>query len=233
MRRKETYGYRRIWYCLMKQGFTYCQETVRRLMTSMGLKVTLYSSKSHYHSYRGHVVKTAPNYLHQQFNARKAYQFLHTDITQISISENVKGYLSLVIDEASGAVVAYATSTHPNMNLITTMLVSLFKNLPQGSSPIMHSDQGWQYQQWQYRGLLCQHGITQSMSRKGNCLDNSPVESFFNLLKRECLNRVKITSFQQFQNVIDQYIHWYNNIRISVNKKGMTPNEYIRYHSNL
>lgn len=233
IRSKETYGYRRIWYCLMKQDFTYCQETVRRLMTSMGLKVTLYSSKSHYHSYRGHVGKTAPNYLHQQFNARKAYQVLHTDITQISISENVKGYLSPVIDEASGAVVAYATSTHPNMNLITTMLVSLFKKLPQGSSPIMHSDQGWQYQQWQYRGLLCQHGITQSMSRKGNCLDNSPVESFFNLLKRECLNRVKITSFQQFQNVIDQYIHWYNNIRISVNKKGMTPNEYIRYHSNL
>ncbi|MCT3438573.1 IS3 family transposase [Limosilactobacillus fermentum] len=186
-------------------------------MPSMGLKVTLYSSKSHYHSYRGHVGKTAPNYLHQQFNARKAYQLLHTDITQISISENVKGYLSPVIDEASGAVVAYATSTHPNMNLITTMLVSLFKKLPQGSSPIMHSDQGWQYQQWQYRGLLCQHGITQSMSRKGNCLDNSPVESFFNLLRRECLNRVKITSFQQFQNVIDQYIHWYNNIRISIN----------------
>lgn len=103
----------------------------------MGLKVTLYSSKSHYHSYRGHVGKTAPNYLHQQFNARKAYQVLHTDITQISISENVKGYLSPVIDEASGAVVAYATSTHPNMNLITTMLVSLFKKLPQGSSPII------------------------------------------------------------------------------------------------
>lgn len=232
-RSQETYGYRRIWYCLIKKGFTYCQETVRRLMTSMGLKVTVYSTKSHYHSYRGHVGKTAPNYLHQQFNARKAYQVLHTDITQISINERVKGNLSPVIDEASGAIIAYATSTHPNMALITNMLASLFDKLPQGSHSIMHSDQGWQYQHWSYQSLLRQHEITQSMSRKENCLDNAPAESFFNLLKRECLKRVKITSFQQFKTVIDQYIHWYNSTRLSVNKKGMTPNEYIRYHSNL
>ncbi len=232
-RSQETYGYRRIWYCLIKKGFTYCQETVRRLMTSMGLKVTVYSAKSHYHSYRGHVGKVAPNYLHQQFNAQKAYQVLHTDITQISINEQVKGYLSPVIDEASGAVVAYATSTHPNMKLVSTMLASLFNKLPQRSNSIMHSDQGWQYQHHLYQILLRQHGITQSMSRKGNCLDNSPAESFFNLLKRECLNRIKITSFQQFKTVIEQYIYWYNNVRISANKKGMTPNQYIRYHSNL
>lgn len=200
-RSKETYGYRRIWYCLKKKGFTYCQETVRRLMSSLGLKVTVYSAKSHYHSYRGHVGKVAPNYLHQQFNAQKAYQVLHTDITQISINEQTKGYLSPVIDEASGAVVAYATSTHPNMNLVSNMLAGLFNKLPQSSNPIMHSDQGWQYQHASYQVLLHQHGITQSMSRKGNCLDNSPAESFFNLLKRECLNRVKITSFQQSQNV--------------------------------
>lgn len=85
-------------------------------MTDMGLKVTVYSAKSHYHSYRGHIDRTAPNYLHQHFNVKQAYQILHTDITQISINEQIKGYLSPVIDEASGAVVAYATSIHPNMN---------------------------------------------------------------------------------------------------------------------
>lgn len=87
---KETYGYRRIWYCLKKKGFTYCQETVRRLMSSMGLKVTVYSAKSHYHSYHGHVGKVAPNYLHQQFNAQKAYQVLHTDIIKFLLMNRPK-----------------------------------------------------------------------------------------------------------------------------------------------
>ena len=232
-RSKGNYGYRRIWYCLKKKGFTYCQEMLRRLMTDMGLKVTVYSAKSHYHSYRGHIDRTDPNYLHQHFNVKQAYQILHTDITQISINEQIKGYLSPVIDEASGAVVAYATSIHPNMNLVNTMLAGLFSKLPQRSNPILHSDQGWQYQHASYQVLLHQHGITQSMSRKGNCLDNLPSESFFNLIKREYLNRVEITSFKQFKTVIDQYIHWYNQVRISVNKKRMTPNEYIRNHSIL
>ncbi|MBC8743961.1 IS3 family transposase [Lactobacillus sp. Marseille-P7033] len=197
------------------------------------MKVAVYSAKSHYHSYCGHIGRTAPNHLHQHFNAKQAYQVLHTDITQVSINEQIKGYLSPVIDEATDAVVAYATSIHPNMNLVNTMLAGLFSKLPQRSNPILHSDQGWRYQHPLYQSLLRQHGITQSMSRKGNCLDNSPAESFFNLIKRECLNRAEITSFKQFKTVIDQYIHWYNQVRISVNKKGMTPNEYIRNHSIL
>lgn len=85
-------------------------------MTNMRLKVTVYSAKSHYHSYRGRIGRTAPNHLYQHFNAKQAYQVLHTDITQISINEQIKGYLSPVINEESGAVVAYATSIHPNMN---------------------------------------------------------------------------------------------------------------------
>ncbi len=185
-----------------------------------------------YNSYRGNVGTAAPNILNRNFRADQPLQKLVTDVTEFHL-EGRKLYLSPIVDLYNGEVISYNLSFHPDMAQIRDMLEKAFQRIPDHSQAILHSDQGWQYQQWQYRGLLCQHGITQSMSRKGNCLDNSPVESFFNLLKRECLNRVKITSFQQFQNVIDQYIHWYNNIRISVNKKGMTPNEYIRYHSNL
>ena len=227
----ETYGYRRIWWRLIQKGFTYCAETIRRLMSRMGLKVTVYSARNHYHSYRGRVGKIAPNLLQQQFNATIPYQVLHTDITQISINQQIKGYLSPVIDEASGEVVSYAISAHPGMTLISTMLQGLFKKLPEGRQATLHSDQGWQYQHRAYQAILKQRGITQSMSRKGNCLDNSPAESFFNLLKRECLYRIKITSIEQFKTVVKKYINWYNNERISLNKKGMTPNEYIRSHS--
>ena len=127
----------------------------------------------------------------------------------------------------------FRSSEQSVLTQVLSMLDKAFKNRQNSKGYSLHSDQGWQYQHHLYQILLRQHGITQSMSRKGNCLDNSPAESFFNLLKRECLNRIKITSFQQFKTVIEQYIYWYNNVRISANKKGMTPNQYIRYHSNL
>lgn len=204
-------------------------------MTQLNLKVTIYSNKnkSIYRSYRGKVGQIVPNILKQKFNESTPYKVLHTDISQKKLSNSIRGYISPVIDEASGQVVACAVSSHPNQTLINETLSQLFHRLPQGSQSVLHSDQGWHYQLPFYQQQLREHQITQSMSRKGNCLDNSPVESFFNLLKRECLNRIEITTLAQLKVIVKKYVKWYNNDRISLNKKGMTPNEYIQCHSSI
>lgn len=231
---RETYGYRRIHCELVKLGFHYCQETIRKLMTQLGLKVTIYSkhSQTSYHSYRGKVGRTAPNLLAQTFNETEPYRVLHTDISQIKLAGvKIRGYISPVLDEASDQIIACAVSGHPDKLLVRKTLQELFSKLPKGSQSILHSDQGWHYQMPFYQHQLKKHHIVQSMSRKGNCLDNSPIESFFNLLKRECLNRLVITSIEQLQKVVRDYIEWFNSKRISLNKNGMTPNEYVQYHS--
>uniref|UniRef100_UPI001300E05B IS3 family transposase n=1 Tax=Lactiplantibacillus plantarum TaxID=1590 RepID=UPI001300E05B len=91
---------------------------------------------------------------------------------------------------------------------------------------IMHSDQGWQYQHKDYQNAMKELRVTPSMSRKGNCHDNAPMESFFNLMKRECLYRTIIDNLEDLKQVVTNYIVWYNTKRISINKNGLTPVEY-------
>ena len=201
-------------------------ETVRRLMSEMGLKVKVYSKRSHYSSYHGRVGHVAPNILKQTFNEHCAYHVLHTDITQLKLTNHQFGYISAVIDEASNEVLAAQVSASPNQILIKKTLDELSTRLPKGSRPILHSDQGWHYQLPYYRKALAKAHLTQSMSRKGNCLDNAPIESFFNLLKRECLKRLKLSSIEQLRDIVQKYVHWFNYERISLNKNGLTPIEY-------
>ncbi|WP_413628281.1 IS3 family transposase [Fructilactobacillus vespulae] len=227
LKSRETYGYRRIWQILINKGYTYCLETVRRIMRKIGLICTVYSKKTRkYSSFKGEIGKIAPNILKQKFNETIPYKVLHTDITQVKIGKNKWGYISAIIDEASGEVLATSISEHPNWRLVSDMLDKLSMNLPQNSKPLIHSDQGFHYQLKSYRQKLKSNGYMQSMSRKGNCLDNAPIESFFNLLKRECLNRININSVITLKNTYKKYVDWFNNERISGNKKGLTPVEY-------
>ena len=94
------------------------------------------------------------------------------------------------------------------------------------SNLIFHSDQGWQYQMAQYHKSLKERGITQSMSRKGNCLDNSPMENFFGIMKSELLYSGKYTSMDVFIKDLKEYIEYYNNERIKLRLKGMSPVQY-------
>ena len=222
----ETYGYRRIHLQLVKANFSISPETVRRLMNQLGLKVSIYSKRSHYSSYRGRIGRVAPNILKQKFNECRVYHVLHTDITQFKLTNHQFGYISAVIDEASNEVLAAQVSASPNQILIKQTLDELNTRLPTGSQPILHSDQGWHYQLPYYRNALAKAHLQQSMSRKGNCLDNAPIESFFNLLKRECLKRLKISSIEELRDVVKHYVHWFNYERISLNKNGLTPVEY-------
>lgn len=224
---RETYGYRRIHDAAVKHGFKYAEETIRRLMSDMGLKVSIYSKHTaQYHSYKGRIGKVAPNVLKQQFNAKQPLTVFHTDVTQVRLYNGEWGYISAITDEASREVLAAVVGTSPNKALIHATLDKLKPHLRPGIRPILHSDQGWQYQIPDYQRRLTHMNIRQSMSRKGNCHDNAPIESFFNLMKRECLNRYQINDITALRKLVKQYIQWFNNERISRNKNGLTPVEY-------
>ena len=110
------------------------------------------------------------------------------------------------------------------------MLEGLFRKLSIDARPLFHSDQGWQYQHAEYQRLLAEHNITQSMSRKGNCMDNGAMENFFGRLKVEMFYGEKFESVNTFIDELKRYIDYYNNERISMKLKGMSPVQY-RTHS--
>lgn len=123
--------------------------------------------------------------------------------------------ISPVLDEASLEILACSVSHSPEMKTIYKMLDELEKHLPKEANPILHSDQGFQYKNPGYQARLKEVNIIQSMSPKGNCHDNAPGETIFNLMKREKLNRLKIGSLEEMEKVLQEYIYWFNNIRRS------------------
>lgn len=181
---KGRYGYRRITLELSNRGFHINHKTVRRLMNELGLKCLVLIKK--YRSYKGEIGRIAPNILKRDFVASKPNQKWVTDVTEFHLFGE-KLYLSPVIDLFNGEVIAYNFESRPVYPLVSKMLDQAFTRLSEDESPILHSDQGWHYQMKQYRHSLETHGITQSMSRRGNCLDNAVIENFFGLLKSELL----------------------------------------------
>ena len=179
---KQRYGYRRILLVLRGKGIKLNHKTVHKLMRSMGLHGK--RRKSKYKSYKGEVGKIAPNILNRDFATSKPYEKLATDVTEFAVC-NDKVYLSPIIDLHNNEVISYSISTSPNFWQTKEMLKGLFDKLPKGAKPILHSDQGWQYQMKEFQRQLKEHNIMQSMSRKGNCLDNSVMENFFGRLKVE------------------------------------------------
>ena len=139
-----------------------------------------------YHSYKGEVGKIAPNLLNRDFYAQKPNEKWVTDVTEFSLFGK-KLYLSPILDLHSGYLVSYTISERPVLSMVTDMLNKAFINIPDNTNLILHSDQGWQYQHKQYQRMLRNKGIRQSMSRKGNCLDNAVMENFFGILKSELL----------------------------------------------
>lgn len=131
-----------------------------------------------YHSYKGDVGRVADNLLKRNFYAEKPFEKITTDVTQFNVCDE-KVYLSPVLDLFNNEVVSYSISRSPNLEQIREMLNGLFEKLPAGATPIFHLDQGWQYQHAEYQRLLAEHNITQSMSRKDNCMDNGTMENFF------------------------------------------------------
>ena len=144
---------------------------------------------------------------------------------QESIVCDEKVYLSPVLDMYNNEIVSYSISTSPNFNQTKEMLKGLIHKLPSSATPILHSDQGWQYQMKEYQRILKENNITQSMSRKGNCLDNSIMENFFGRLKTEMFYGEKFESVNSFIDKLKEYIYYYNNERIILKLK-MSPVKY-------
>ena len=225
---KGRYGYRRITIAMQNEGYVINHKTVLKLMNELGLKGKQRKNDK-YHSYKGQVGKVADNHLNREFYAEKPFEKLTTDVTQFKIGDE-KVYLSPVMDLFNREIVSYSISTSPNLWQIREMLDGLFEKLPADATPIFHSDQGWQYQHAEYQRLLTEHNIIQSMSRKGNCMDNGAMENFFGRLKVEMYYGEKFESVSSFIDELKQYINYYNNERISTKLKGMSPVQY-RTHS--
>ena len=188
------------------------------------LKIYGKQRKSKYKSYRGEVGKVANNVLNRAFNTATPYTKLTTDVTEFNVC-NEKVYLSPILDLFNNEILSYSISTSPNFAQTRDMLQGLFNVLPTNSKPLLHSDQGWQYQMKEYQRLLKEHNIVQSMSRKGNCLDNSVMENFFGRLKVEMYYGEKYESVNAFIQKLHEYIYYYNNQRISLKLK-MSPVQY-------
>ena len=227
---KGRYGYRRILTVLRNDGYLINHKTVLKLMKSLGLKGKQRKNDK-YHSYKGEVGKIADNLLKREFYAEKPFEKLTTDVTQFKVC-NEKVYFSPVMDLFNREIISYSISLSPNLWQIREMLDGLFKKLPGDATPLFHSDQGWQYQHAEYQRLLSEHNITQSMSRKGNCMDNGAMENFFGRLKVEMFYGEKFESVTDFIDELRCYIHYYNNERISMKLKGMSPVQY-RTHSQV
>jgi len=227
---KGRYGYRRITDELNNKGMVINHKTVLRLMKLIGLKSLIRVKK--YKSYKGEQGKIAPNLLKRNFKAEAPNQKWATDITEFNISGR-KLYLSPIIDLFNQEIISYELTERPVFNQVVMMLKKAFKKIPNNINLMLHSDQGWQYQMKQYQYLLKEKGIIQSMSRKGNCLDNAIIENFFGTLKSELFYIQKFASVEELKHEIKQYINYYNNERIKSNLNKMSPIKYrAHYYQN-
>ncbi|CUJ45709.1 Integrase core domain [Achromobacter kerstersii] len=222
-RHKGRYGYRRITAVLRQAGELVNHKTVQKLMQALGLKSLVRAKK--YRSYRGQSHHVAANVLARDFEAARPHEKWVTDVTEFKV-RGEKLYLSPVMDLYNGEIVAYETSRRPVFKLVGSMLKKALARLRPTDRPILHSDQGWQYQQPNYRRMLAARSVTQSMSRKGNCLDNAAMESFFGTLKAEFFHLNRFESIDQLQVGIRQYIRYYNHDRIKLKLNGLSPVQY-------
>ena len=196
-------------------------------MRELELQVRVRKSKK-LTTYRGTIGHIAPNHLERHFTATKPNQKWVTDVTEFKAKDGNKVYLSPILDLFNNEIVSYTLSYSPNWAQVEKMLKLAVKRLDKTRGSILHSDQGWQYQMAAYRQILAEHGIIQSMSRKGNCLDNAAMESFFGRLKTECFYGREFNTREEIVNAVRDYLDYYNHRRIQLKLKGLSLIQYRR-----
>ncbi|WP_348524512.1 IS3 family transposase [Listeria seeligeri] len=229
------YGYRRIQLALKAQGIKVNQKKVRRIMGKLGLKGSKFIRKSRrYNSYKGTIGRVAKNRIRRRFYTSIPHQKVTTDTSEFKYYERDKNkqlvikklYLDPFLDMFNGEILSYRISERPNAKAIMDAqkeAMDRTDDCPYRRT--FHSDQGWAYQMKAYKKQLTKQNIFQSMSRKGNCFDNSPMENFFGLLKQEMYYGVIYASFKQLKQAIEDWIHYYNHHRIKT-KLGCSPIQY-------
>ena len=230
------YGYRRILGELRNQGYTINKKKVQRIVQKLGLQVTSYTRKSRkYSSYKGKVGTVAPNRIKRRFNTHILHQKITTDTTEFKYYEiDAKGhmtihklYLDPFMDMCNGEILSYGIAKKPSAKNVIDALdkaIEITSDCPYRRT--FHSDQGWAYQMKAYSHRLKEERIFQSMSRKGNCLDNSIMENFFGLLKQEIYYGVVYYSYEELKSEIERYIKYYNEQRIKEKLGWLSPVQY-------
>lgn len=226
------YGYRRIQLELRNREYNVNHKKVQRIMKKLGLKGDKFIRKTRkYSSYKGKVGTISKNQINRRFHTTVCHQKLTTDITEFKCLDGVKLYLNPIMDMYNGEILSYGISMRPTLELAIKPLneaLEITKNSKYRTT--VHSDQGWHYQHRKWVNTLKKNKVFQSMSRKGNCIDNSPIENFFGLLKQEMYHGQERCSFEDLKKRIEEYIHYYNNKRIKQKLAGMSPVQY-RIHT--
>lgn len=233
---KARYGYRRMTFALWNEGIHVNHKLVQRLMNKIGLLGV--TPKAKYKSYKGDMNGTVKNllldkvvdeeehktYYNRNFSTTTVNEKWTTDVSEFHIAAG-KLYLSPILDMYNHEIISYNLSTNPNFAQTMDMLDKAIKQYPNLKGLIFHSDQGWQYQMQAYHKKLKDKGIIQSMSRKGNCLDNCVMENFFGKLKNEMFygHEFEFKTIEQLKGAIEEYINYYNTERIQTRLKGLTP----------
>ena len=232
----ESYGYRRITSVLKSNGYVVNHKKVRRIMIKLNLKVVNFTRKSRkYSSYKGSVGRVAKNLIHRRFYTSIPHQKLTTDTTEFKyyVADNQgnltikKLYLDPYLDMYNSEIISYSISKRPNATSIeNAQLKAIERTADCSFRRTFHSDQGWAYQMNRYSQHLKDNKIFQSMSRKGNCLDNSLIENFFGLLKQEIYYGKTYYSCESLKETIENWIDYYNNKRIKMKLDGLSPVNY-------
>lgn len=225
---KGRYGYRRILAELRAQGYLINHKKVQRIMKALKLKCVKFIRKSRYNSYKGNVGKVAKNRLNRRFQTPNALQKLVTDVTQFKCINDEKLYLSPIMDLYNGEIIGFSIAKSATMDFVLESLdqaLSVVKDQATYRTTI-HSDQGWHYQHKKWVKTLKENKIFQSMSRKGTCADNALMENFFGLLKQEMYYGEELISYEELKSKIEQYIKYYNHVRIKEKLNGMSPVQY-------
>ena len=241
-REHKDFGYRRIYGELRKSGIIINKKKVQRLIQKLGLQVKSFTRKSRkYSSYKGTVGVVAKNRVNRRFKTNVIHQKITTDTTEFKYYEfDSKGrmtikklYLDPFLDMYNSEIISYSISQRPSAQSIMTALTQTIEATNDCKyRRTFHSDQGWAYQMKAYAKALKDNKIFQSMSRKGNCHDNSVMENFFGILKQEIYYGQTYYSFEELKSAIERYIIYYNHKRTKQKLGYLSPVEYrLKYQA--
>lgn len=221
------YGKRRICQELRNKFNIFLDvQVVSRLMHELDIVVKC-RKRSKYKSYMGELCTLSPNLLNRDFSTTGPFQKIVTDISEFAV-ENEKLYFSPFVDLFSNRIISYTLCRHPTVQSVVAGLQATLNLIPDNSNTIIHSDQGHHYQHINYRDMIKNSGkAIQSMSRKGNCLDNGACESVFGRVKNEVFDNISYKSIDELTNSLDKYIEYYNNERIQLRINGTSPTQYL------
>lgn len=216
-------------------GINYNLKCIRRIMRKYNIicpyrkpnpyKKMMKATKEH---------KVLPNLLNRNFKQEVPGKVLLTDITYLFFQNGQKAYLSTILDASTNEILSYHLSKNLKIDIVTNTIDKLIKNHKDiiKENSFIHSDQGAHYTSPIFQNKIKKINLTQSMSRRGNCWDNAPQESFFGHLKDEC-NIKQCATFEELIKEIDDYIDYYNNFRYQWNLKKMTPVKYRNHLVNI